>query len=249
MALQRLSTSFVLAAALIATGWAVGHAQEPARTISVSANAAVGKVPDRAWMRFNVVAQEKEPSAALAANAEAIQKLLGQLRAKGIETQDIQTTSLSIRAKYEMKREGSQVVRGPLIGYVAAKSVTIIIRDLATIPAFVREFPIAGPVRVADIGFFSSKAQEATSEALVKAVQEAERAAQTVAAAAKRQLGDVASVSMTVQQTVQGPPRAQLYSPYPSPQDSAEDVFGTRLQLEPGEQSFSQNVTIIWSLR
>jgi uncharacterized protein YggE len=249
MAPRRVSIAIV--AALIFMGPATGHAQEPARTLSVSANADVGKVPDRAWMRFNVVAQEKEPPAALAANAEAIQKLLGQLRAKGIEAQDIQTTSLSIRAKYEMKREGSQVVRGPLEGYIAAKSVTIVIRDLATIPAFVREFPIAGQLRIADIGFFSSQAQEATTEALVKAVQEAERAAQTVAAAAKRQLGDVASMIMTVQPPVQGPPRPPQYSPYYADprQDSAEDVFGTRLLLEPGEQSFNQSVTIQWLLR
>jgi uncharacterized protein YggE len=249
MPLHRRSTSAVLFALLSLMGVAGGHAQEPARTISVSANAAVGKVPDRAWMRFNVVAQEKEPAAALATNAAAIQKLLDQLRAKGVAKEDIQTASLSIRAKYEMKREGNQVVRGPLVGYVAAKSVTVVIRDLSAIPAYVREFPLAGPLRIADIGFFSSKAHEATSEALSKAVEEAERSARIVAAAAKLQLGDVSSISLSVHQTVQGPPRPQEY-PYRTPQqDSGEDVFGTRLLLEPGEQTFSQQVHMKWAVR
>lgn len=138
MSLHGRSISVILVAVLSLAGAAAGAAQEPARTISISATGDVGKVPDRAWMRFNVVAQEKEPAAALSANAEVVQKLLDQLRAKGIGTQDIQTTSLSIRAKYEMKRDGNQVVRGPLIGYVAAKSVTVVIRDLSTIPAYVR---------------------------------------------------------------------------------------------------------------
>jgi uncharacterized protein YggE len=141
------------------------------------------------------------------------------------------------------------VVRGPLIGYVAAKSVTVVIRDLSTIPAYVREFPLAGPLRIADIGFFSSKAQEAADEALVKAVEKAERTAQTVAAAAKRQLGDVTSMSMAIQPTIQGPPRQQAYPYYSPQQDTAEDVFGTRLLLEPGEQSFHQSVEIKWQLR
>jgi uncharacterized protein YggE len=201
-------------------------------------------------MRFNVVAQGKEPATALASNAGAVQKLLDQLRAKAIDSTDIQTASLTIRAKYEVIREGNREVRGPLVGYVAAKSVTAIIRDLSAIPAFVREFPIAGPLRIADIGFFSSKAQEATSEALVKAVQEAERSAQLVATAAKRQLGEVSSLSLAVQAPIQGPPRASQYPGYSGPQpDSAEDEFGTRLLLEPGEHSFSQNVQIKWSLR
>jgi uncharacterized protein YggE len=236
--------------ALILAGSSAGHAQEPAKTISVSAHASVARVPDRAWMRFNVVAQEKEPAGALAANAEAVQKLLDQIHSKGIDSRDIQTTSLTIRAKYALNREGNREVRGPLLGYVAAKSVTIVLKDPSAIPTFVRDFPIAGPLRIADIGFFSSKAQEAASEALVKAVEEAERSAKTAAAAAKRQLGDVSSLSLTIHPSVQGPPRASQYSTYPSPQqDSAEDVFGTRLMLEPGEQSFSQSVEIKWSLR
>jgi uncharacterized protein YggE len=137
-----------------------------------------------------------------------------------------------------------------LVGYIAAKSVTVILKDPSAIPAFVRDFPIAGPLRIADIGFFSSKTQEAATEALVKAVEEAEQSAQTVAAAAKRQLGEVSSLSLTIHPSIQGPPRASQDSAYPGPQqDSAEDVFGTRLLLEPGEQSFSQSVEIKWSLR
>src|SRR5262245_27942794 len=101
---RTLVASAVILASLALPGSRAGRAEEPARTISVAAQASVGKVPDRAWMRFNVVAQEKEPTAALAANAEAIQKLLGALRAKGVESQDLQTTSLSIRAKYEITR-------------------------------------------------------------------------------------------------------------------------------------------------
>src|SRR5262249_40110337 len=152
MALRSLSRTASTRANIVACLGVLGsiacQAQEPASTISVSARASVGKVPDRAWMRFNVAAHGKEPTAALAANAEAIQKLLTQLRAKGVESQDLQTTSLSITAKYETTREGKREVRGPLIGYVAAKSVTVTIRDVSAIPDYIREFPIAGPVRI-----------------------------------------------------------------------------------------------------
>jgi hypothetical protein len=239
--LRKGGLSAAVIVALVISGSSAGQAQEPAKTISVSARAAVGKVPDRALMRFNVVAQEKEPPAALAANAEAVQKLLSQIRAKGVESKDIQTTSLSIRAKYEMSRDGNREVRGPLVGYIAAKSVTVTIRDLSAIPDFVREFPIAGPVRIADIGFFSSQAKEAIGEALVKAVEEAERNARAVTAAASRQLGDVSSISLHVM-----PPNQWRQMPS---QDAAEDALGARLLLEPGEQRFEQSVDMRWSLR
>jgi uncharacterized protein len=250
MALHGLSRVVPISAAVAASlgllGSVAGEAQELASTISVSARASVGKVPDRAWMRFNVVAQEKEPTAALAANAEAVQKLLSQLRAKGVDSQDLQTTSLSITAKYEITREGNREVRGPLIGYIAAKSVTVTIRDVSAIPGYIREFPIAGPVRIADIGFFSSQAQAATGEALVKAIKEAERNAKVAAGAANRQLGDVSSISLTVTEPTEGPPRTSFQGSYPT---SQEDVFGARLLLEPGEHRFEQNVETRWSLR
>lgn len=228
-------------------GLTPGFGQETASTVSISASGSVNKAPDRAWLRFNIVAEEKEQSAALDAAASASQQLLAQLRNKGIEPQDLQTTSLSLQAKYEKRREGGREVRGPLVGYVAAKSVTVTLRDVSKVPAFVREFPVAGPLRIADIGFFSSATQEATAEALEKAVKEAQRSAGIVVNAAGRQLGDVSSISVSVFTPPEGPPRA-LQIRHQQGDNSVEDIYGARLLLEPGEQQFKQMVSMQWTL-
>jgi uncharacterized protein len=220
-------------------------AQEPSR-LSVSAQGYASRVPDRAWIRFEVSIEAKTPPEAIDATAAAIKQLLDQLAAKGITSKNLQTAALAMRPKYEVKYDGHREIRGDLLGYVASKSIVATIEDLSLVPSFIREFPLAGTVRIADIGFYSTGAEAAQAEALVDAIRRAHEAANTAVNAAERKLGPVASMEVSVLYDRSGPPR--LDEPRNAYQAPAE-IAGARLIVEPGEQQFSQQISLQWHLQ
>lgn len=213
-----------------------------ASTVNVTGNGSVTAMPDRGWVRFGILAEEKEAVAALDANARALAAVLEKIRAKGIEPKDVQTQALGVRPKYQMTREGNREVRGPLVGYVATVSLVVTLNDPKTVQTFAREFPIVGPVRIADVGYFSSKAEGHYGEALTKAVQDARRLAEIMAKPAGLRLGPVIHISFGGNNLVHGPPRD-------TPHDNVEDNYGTRIPVEPSMQSYAQSVEMSFGLR
>jgi uncharacterized protein YggE len=220
---------------------------EEASRLSVSAQGYAIQVPDRAWIRFEVAAEAKAPPEAIDANAEGIKRLLAQLKGKGIASQNLQTAALGLRPRYEVKHEGQREIRGELLGYVASKSIVAIVEDLSQVPSFIREFPLAGTTRIADIGFYSTKAEAVQSEALMDAIRRAQDAAQTAVTAAGRKLGQVTSLEVQVSADRNGPPHYE--EPRYAYQQTPDVVAGSRLVVEPGEQQFTQNVSLQWHLQ
>jgi uncharacterized protein len=234
-----------LAALLSTLSWHPAAAQEPSR-LSVGASGFAARVPDRAWIRFTAATEAKTPVEAVDANAAVIKDLLERLRAKGIAARNLQTATLALQPKYEMKREGGREIRGDLIGYVASKSVTAIIEDVGVVSSYIREFPLAGVLRIADVGFFSTEGEAAQSEALVDAIKRAQKAGQTAVTAAGRELGQVSMIEVVIPADRRRPPfsddRDRGYQP-------PDTEFGPRLLAEPGEQQFDQSVKLQWQLR
>jgi uncharacterized protein YggE len=220
-------------------------AQEPSR-LSVTAQGYASRVPDRAWIRFEVSIEAKSPPGAIDGTAAAIKQLLDQLGARGIASKNLQTAALALRPKFEVRREGQREIRGDLLGYVASKSIVATIEDLSLVPSFIREFPLAGSVRIADVGFFSTGAEAAQSEALVDAIRRAQEAAQIAVNAAGRKLGPVTSMEVTIAADRLGPPRLEEHRyVYQTP----AEIAGARLIVEPGEQQFNQNISLQWHLQ
>jgi uncharacterized protein YggE len=85
-----------------------------------------------------------------------------------------------------------------LLGYIAAKSIVATIEDVTAVASYIREFPLAGSVRISDVGFFSTEVEKAQSEALIDAIRRAQEAAQAAVTAAGRQLGPVSSLEISI---------------------------------------------------
>ena len=190
--------------------------------------------------------EAKTTAEAIDANAATVKGLLDQLHAKGITSKNLQTAALSLQPKYEVRQEGMREIRGDLIGTIASKSVVAIIEDVTLVASYIREFPLAGTIRIADTGFFSTDAEGAQAEALVHAIQRAQQAAQTATAAAARQLGPVSSMEISIQSELKGPP--QVNEPLYAYQQQ-QGVIGARLLAEAGEQRYNQSVRLQWQLR
>ena len=103
-----------------AAAQAPAQPQDPLQ-VSISGSGLATRTPNRAWIRLQVTTEAKTPPQAIDANAAEIKKLRDRLADKGLGPSSLQTTALVLRARYEVKREGTRETRGDLIGYVATK--------------------------------------------------------------------------------------------------------------------------------
>lgn len=124
----------ILAAAATAAALpaaALAQAQPPADTgiISFAVSEEVKSAPDRASLGAGVTTMGKSAVEALRANSAAMDALIAAAKKRGISSQDIQTSGLSIAPQYDYRpQEQGQPPR--LIGYQASNQVRVIARDL-----------------------------------------------------------------------------------------------------------------------
>ena len=70
------------------------------RTLSLAGNAEVHAVPDAALVSIGVVSEGDTAAAALKANSTALAKVMEAIHAAGVEGKDVQTSGLSLQARY-----------------------------------------------------------------------------------------------------------------------------------------------------
>jgi uncharacterized protein YggE len=158
------------------------------RTITVAGTGIVTSVPTEGEFTFGVSATAKTATAALAANARAMNKVIGSLKTQGIAAADIQTAA--IRLSPNTNESGSTV-----LDYTATNSVTARIRSLAKAGPIIDGAVRAGANLVSGPVLTSSDQQELSRRALKLAIDDARARAQAIASAAKVRLGRVRSVT------------------------------------------------------
>lgn len=218
--------------AVVALAGAVGlpdlaGAQEPApteNTITVSGVGSVTAVPNEAQMSFGVETRRPTAQAAVAANADAMRKVINALRQAG--AREIATQWVSV---YPYSRED-----GTIDGYAASNSVSAV-SDVGDAAALIDAAAEAGANQVSGPGMSSSNAEELYRQALAKAVAEARERAQVLAKAAGRSLGEISAI-------VEG----SGAMPLPYAERAALDASTPIL---PGEQETTATVSVTFSLR
>jgi len=122
-----------------------------------------------------------------------------------------------------------------ITGYDANSSVRVTVWDLATVPAVIEASLAAGATDLTGLHFGASDEREARDEALWKAVAEARRDAEMIAAAAGGVVGSLIEVSTRAPSV--GPSRTLEYA-----------SVGTRgPQITPSGITVSANVTVRWA--
>jgi uncharacterized protein len=153
-------------------------------TVTVSGIGTVSSVPDEAQVSVGVESQGQTAQAALAANARDMRKVIDAVRAAGGKDVTTQTVSLSPRMTSEGQADGFTAtnVVGATIGLANAGKL---------IDAAVE----AGANTIYGPSLSSSDAEKLYNDALKKAVADARERAETLAAAASRQVGRVMTMS------------------------------------------------------
>ncbi len=199
-------------------------AAESEDTVTASGVGSVQSVPNEAQMSFGVETRATTAKAAVAANGDAMRKVLNALRQAG--AREIATQWVSV---YPVTGDN-----GTIDGYSASNSVSAV-SDVGDAPGLIDAAVGAGANQVSGPGMSSTNAEELYRQALAKAIGEARERAQVLAKAAGRSLGEVTSI-------VEG----SAATPLPYAERAALDAS---TPIVPGEQETTATVSVTFTLR
>jgi uncharacterized protein len=212
---------------------------EVPRTVSVTATGQADVVPDAA--RAGITIEVQNPTSAKTAQEDAAlaaTQAIDALKAAGVAEADIATQGVNVSPVYNYTQDGGQ----QLIGYRAAQSLTVTLRDLTTAGATLDAVVAAAgnAARIDSLTTYVTDPTAAASKARAQAVDIAKAQAEQYATLLGFTLGPVASVSET---TVNTPPPVAFDAAAAAP---AEKV---PTPVEPGTQQVSVTISVSWSIQ
>jgi uncharacterized protein len=195
-------------------------------SITVSGVGTVDAVPNEAQMSFGTETRRPSAQAAVAANADAMRKIINALRQAG--GRELATQWVSV---YPYTDDTGQVN-----GYAASNSVSAV-SDVEDAPKLIDAAAEAGANQISGPGLSSSNAEQLYRQALAKAVDAARLNAGALAKAAGRSLGSITAI-------VEGG------STSPDPMyRAAAPTADTATPIVPGEQKTTATISVTFSLR
>ena len=232
--MKRLALLTAAGLAVVALAGAVGlpdlaGAQDPAtetNSITTTGIGTVDAVPNEAQMSFGAETRRPTAQAAVAANADAMRKIINALRQSG--GRELGTEWVSV---YPYTDDTGQID-----GYAASNSVSAV-SDVDDAPKLIDAAAEAGANQISGPGLSSSNAEALYRQALAKAVDAARLNADALAKASGRSLGAITAM-------VEG----ASTSPEPMYRTAAQ-AADSSTPIVPGEQKTSATVTVTFTLR
>jgi uncharacterized protein YggE len=163
----------------------------PQRTVNVTGNGKVYVAPDVAYVFTGVHSQSENVGDALSQNNAKAQTIANTLKEMGIEDKDIQTSSFNIYPQQQYSPEGQ--LTGTI--YMVDNTVNVTVRDLTKLGQILDAVVRAGANNINGINFDVLDKTAAISQARELAVQDAQRQAEELAAAAGVSLGELISMN------------------------------------------------------
>ncbi|MGL5008403.1 MAG: SIMPL domain-containing protein [Paracoccaceae bacterium] len=223
--LKSLSVSTALALL-----FAHGAMADTARTITVTGEGIVETAPDQATISLGVTTNAETAVAALAANSEAMAKVMEQLKAAGVDAADLQTANLSLNPNWSGYDSSSNP---EIAGYVASNLLNVRVRDLDDLGTILDAAVTDGANTMNGITFGLSEPNPVMNEARTRAVADATSRAGILAMAAGATLGPI--VSITEGGTFPGP----------APMFRAE---ASAVPIASGELAMTASVTVTFEI-
>ena len=172
------------------------------RSVSVSASGTVTAEPDIVQISAGVTTEGDTAKDAIARNNAVMAKLIDGLKAGGIGTRDIQTTTLHVEPRYSQPKDGRP---GTISGYRVVNQVRLTVREVKRLGDILDQAIALGANQINSIGFDIADAETLKDEARKQAMVNARRRAELYAAAAGVQLGQVLRISESVEAAASRP--------------------------------------------
>lgn len=155
----------------------------------VSGIGRVSLTPDIAHINAGVETIMKDAREAQDENAKIMDRIIKALKDSGIQDKDIQTANYSVHVEYDYS--GNQ---RRLVGYRVFNNVRIAVRQIDQVGEILSKLAEAGANNFHGITFGAQNQEEAYSEALKKAIDEAKEKALLMAAQAGVSLGNPVAI-------------------------------------------------------
>ncbi|MBW6505536.1 MAG: SIMPL domain-containing protein [Rhodobacteraceae bacterium] len=190
--------------------------------------------PDMASLNLGVVTRGLTAAEALGANSAALAAVLARLAADGIASRDIQTSGLSVSARYDYSDTGE----GRVLGYDARNMVTVRVRDLPALGALIDAAFAAGTNEFNGLSFGLADDRAATDAARRAAVADARARAALYAEAAGVSLGRIVTIAESAGNEV----------PQPMSLRAASLAAAPPVPVAEGELSIAAQITIVFEI-
>jgi uncharacterized protein YggE len=201
-------------------------------TITVSGHGIIDGTPDTLTLSIGVDTSADTAVAALSANSVHARALIDTLKAAGIAARDIQTSQLSVNARYDTNGQH-------ITGYTASNHVTAKLHDLAKAGTVIDTATkaVGDSVRVDGVSFSIDDTSGLVAQARAQAVKKAAAQANQLAAAAGVKLGQVRSIDET-----------NRTAPYPQYLAADAAKSSAAVPLQPGTQELSLDVSVVYEI-
>ncbi len=182
--LQKSSSTAIEASLSGFDGGAISFAEDESekkiRLISVSGTVTKTASPELAYITLSIETLDKSASKSQADNATLANKVMDALKTKGINKENIETASYSLREEFKW----NEVIRkSESVGYKTTNRVRVKVQDLGAVGEVIDAAVSAGANSVNSISFALTKETEASlrAEALKDASANARAKAQSIA--------------------------------------------------------------------
>ncbi len=203
------------------------------RQVTVVGSGEVQGRPDTLTANVSIEFTAPDVTAAMNQTSDRQKAVIDALVGSGVDKADIATTNVSLQPQF-----GAGTNNPTIIGYQASNSISVKIRKLDTASQTLALIGTTGgdATRINSVSFTIEDDSQLVKDARTRAFDDAKDRAEQYAQLSGLTLGNVISISESAGATPIPPPT-------PMPRAAMEAV-----PLEPGQQSVSFSVTVIWEL-
>jgi uncharacterized protein len=166
-------------------------AQTSEGRISVLGRGVVERAPEHANIQLGVSTSAATPTATMDANSAAAARVIAFAKRFGVEARDIRTSSVHLLESFRTVSDPNGRSRQEPDGYTASNTVTVTLRELPRLGAFMREALNEGANRISGVSFALNDPAAAGDAARLEALDDANRKASLLAQKAQIKLGRI----------------------------------------------------------
>lgn len=243
MRIARLRLSIVLLIGLVvalvsacdSSPAAAPSAAGTARQVTVVGSGEAKGTPDTVTVEAAITSVASDVSAAMNQTSERQQSVIDALVAAGLRKQDITTSGISLQPQFAT--DGNTIS-----GYQATNTLTVTVREIDNASRVLSLITSTGgnATRIDSVQLSIDDDTQLMKDARAAAFEDAKNRAQQYADLSGLELGKVLSISEV--------PGAAPPIPVPMPRGSMADMAAAPVPIEPGQQTVSFNVTVMWEL-
>lgn len=225
----------VIAAAFASSVSAQESTRPTVPQIVTSASGEVRIAPDRATIQIGVQSRAATAAAAATQNATKQRAIIDAIKARGVPSEQIATSSFNVIPETRYDREGQAAPR--TTSYLVMNTVIVELRRIDQVGPVIDAALTAGANQINSLSFGVANADSARRAALAHAVTKSRADAEAMARAAGGSLGPLLELT-SIDQYVPGPPR-----PFDMRVAATAEM---KTPVEAGEETIRATVTARW---